>query len=81
MLLLLEFRVMLANTKEPQIAIDWENLVYQINGIFAICGEIDFNRYFGLLPLVRQGFKPLSHSESPLKRTEYSIIYDVFSRF
>ena len=43
--------------KEPQIAVSWENLVYQINGIFAIYGEVNFNEYFGLLPLVRQGFK------------------------
>jgi len=48
--------------KEPQIAVGLENLVYQINWIFAICGEVDFNRYFGLGPLVRQGFKPLANS-------------------
>ena len=58
MLLFLEFSfVLLADMKEPQTAAGLENLVYQINWIFAICSEIDFNRYFGLLPLVRQGFK------------------------
>ena len=44
--------------KEPQTAAGLENLVYQINWIFAICSEIDFNRYFGLLPLARQGLNP-----------------------
>jgi len=48
--------------KEPQIAVGLENLVYQINRIFAICGELNFNRYLALLPLARQGFKPLAHS-------------------
>jgi hypothetical protein len=64
--------------KEPQMAVGLENLVYQINWIFAIGGYVNFNRYWALLPLVhqcasppvRQGFKPLAHSESPLKRTE-----------
>jgi hypothetical protein len=64
---------MLADMKEQQMAVGLENLVYQINRIFAICGEVNFNGYFALfplvcrafLPLVRQGFKPLAHSESP----------------
>jgi len=51
---------MLADMKEPQIAVGWENLVYQINWIFAICGGVDFNRYFGLGPLVRQGINSLA---------------------
>jgi len=63
LLLILEFRVvMLADMKEPQIAVVLENLVYQINWIFAICDEVDFNGYFALLPLARQGFKPLANS-------------------
>jgi hypothetical protein len=33
---------MLADMKEPQIAVDWENLVYQINWIFAIGGWVNF---------------------------------------
>ena len=45
--------------KEPQIAVGLENLVYQINWIFAICGEVNFNRYFGLLPLVHQSAREL----------------------
>ncbi|PSB35738.1 hypothetical protein C7B69_05440 [filamentous cyanobacterium Phorm 46] len=49
-----------ADMKEPQMAVGLENLVYQINWIFAICDEVDFNRYLGLLPLVCQGFKPLA---------------------
>gem|GEM_PF-3403485 len=53
---------MLADMKEPQIAVVLENLVYQINWIFAICDEVDFNGYFALLPLARQGFKPLANS-------------------
>ncbi len=39
--------------KEPQIAVGWENLVYQINWIFAICGEVNFNRYLVVILLVR----------------------------
>ncbi len=71
MLFCFEFSVVLwTDMKQPQMAVGWENLVYQINWIFAIYGEVNFNGYFGLLPLVRQGFKPLSHSKSPLKRTE-----------
>ncbi len=50
---------MLADMKEPLIAVGWENLVYQINWIFAICGEVDFNGYFGLLPLLRQSAREL----------------------
>jgi len=51
---------MLADMKSPQIAVGWENLVYQINWIFAICGGVDFNGYFGLLPLARQGINSLA---------------------
>jgi len=40
--------------KEPPIAVGLENLVYQINWIFAICGEVNFNRYLAVLLLVRQ---------------------------
>jgi hypothetical protein len=64
--------------KEPQMAVGLENLVDRINWILAIGGQENFNRYLAFLPLVRQcasppvrqGFKPLAHSESPLKRTE-----------
>ncbi len=48
--------------KEPQIAVGLENLVYQINWIFAICSEVNFNRYLALLPFARQGFKLLAHT-------------------
>jgi hypothetical protein len=39
--------------KEPQIAVGLENLVYQINWIFAICSEVNFNRYLAVLLLAR----------------------------
>jgi hypothetical protein len=39
--------------KEPQIAVGLENLVYQINWIFAICGQVNFNRYWPILLLAR----------------------------
>jgi len=44
--------------KEPQIAVGLENLVYQINRIFAICGEVNFNRYFAVLLLARYSVSP-----------------------
>jgi hypothetical protein len=65
--------------KESQMAVGLENLVYQINWILAICGKVNFNRYLVLLPLFRQGFKPLAHSESPLKRTEDCIFFTLSS--
>ncbi|NQE37249.1 hypothetical protein E5S67_05018 [Microcoleus sp. IPMA8] len=37
----------------PQIAVGLENLLYQINWIFAICGEVNFNRYLAVLLLAR----------------------------
>ena len=40
--------------KEPQITVGLENLVYQINWIFAICGEVNFNKSLPLLPLARR---------------------------
>lgn len=39
--------------KEPPIAVGLENLVYQINWIFAICGELNFNRSLAVLLLAR----------------------------
>ena len=39
--------------KEPQIAVVLENLVYQINWIFAICGWVNINRYLAVILLAR----------------------------
>jgi hypothetical protein len=36
------------------------------------------NLKFSTYPLIRQGFKSLAHSESPLKRTKY-FLYNDFS--
>jgi hypothetical protein len=39
--------------KEPQITVGLENPVYQINWIYAIGSEVNFNRYLAVLLLAR----------------------------
>jgi len=43
--------------KEPQIAVGWENLVYQINWIFAICGGGKYEQIYAasLYPSINFG--------------------------